>query len=232
MEILSVVAAQLLNTVSWKLMRFRTILIEVLFSVLLQVIEGNSNTYLPSKRELDPPVWASKIRFLPYSYHRRTVCMRVEIYGCYWNGEFIVDTLRFNKQNKSVSGHLAETFQPSCRLKVSTGNLVSHRVRRKVIFHDMKERAGIAQYQRGNWRFIVSITSWHHTVSARKLVFHKVCEGAGITHCRPSGQGFKPHRALTIVYDLLKSSSLCVLCLSLLLCNAALRKAGLIFSSR
>jgi hypothetical protein len=78
-------------------MRFRTILIEVLFSVLLQVIEGNSNTYLPSKRELDPPVWASKIRFLPYSYHRRTVCMRVEIYGCYWNGEFIVDTLRFNK---------------------------------------------------------------------------------------------------------------------------------------
>lgn len=58
------------------------------FSVLLQVIEGNSNTYLGSKRELDPPVWASKIRFLPYSYHRRTVCMRVEIYGCYWNGRF------------------------------------------------------------------------------------------------------------------------------------------------
>lgn len=50
-----------------------------------EVIEGNSNTYLGSKRELDPPVWASKIRFLPYSYHRRTVCMRVEIYGCYWN---------------------------------------------------------------------------------------------------------------------------------------------------
>jgi hypothetical protein len=69
-------------------MCFRNILIEVIFSVLLQVIEGNSNTYLASKRELDPPVWASKIRFLPYSYHRRTVCMRVEIYGCYWNGRF------------------------------------------------------------------------------------------------------------------------------------------------
>jgi discoidin domain receptor family protein 2 len=49
------------------------------------VIDGNSNTYLESKHELEPPIWASKIRFLPYSYHRRTVCMRVELYGCPWN---------------------------------------------------------------------------------------------------------------------------------------------------
>uniref|UniRef100_A0A146LSE5 Discoidin domain-containing receptor 2 n=3 Tax=Lygus hesperus TaxID=30085 RepID=A0A146LSE5_LYGHE len=49
-----------------------------------EVITGNTNTYLEAKRELDPPIWASKIRFYPYSYHRRTVCMRVEIYGCYW----------------------------------------------------------------------------------------------------------------------------------------------------
>ncbi|GLH05407.1 Tyrosine-protein kinase transmembrane receptor Ror [Gryllus bimaculatus] len=32
-------------------------------------------------------MWASKVRFLPYSYHRRTVCMRVELYGCYWSGK-------------------------------------------------------------------------------------------------------------------------------------------------
>ncbi|KYM94354.1 Discoidin domain-containing receptor 2, partial [Cyphomyrmex costatus] len=49
------------------------------------VIQGNTNTYLESKHELEPPLWASKIRFLPYSYHRRTVCMRVELYGCYWS---------------------------------------------------------------------------------------------------------------------------------------------------
>ncbi|XP_046678553.1 discoidin domain-containing receptor 2-like isoform X2 [Homalodisca vitripennis] len=49
-----------------------------------EVLQGNTNTYLEAKRELDPPVWASRVRFLPYSYHRRTVCMRVEIYGCYW----------------------------------------------------------------------------------------------------------------------------------------------------
>ncbi|XP_014485653.1 PREDICTED: discoidin domain-containing receptor 2-like [Dinoponera quadriceps] len=50
-----------------------------------EVIPGNTNTYLESKHELEPPLWASKIRFLPYSYHRRTVCMRVELYGCYWS---------------------------------------------------------------------------------------------------------------------------------------------------
>ncbi|EZA49268.1 Discoidin domain-containing receptor [Ooceraea biroi] len=49
------------------------------------VIQGNTNTYLESKHELERPVWASKIRFLPYSHHRRTVCMRVELYGCYWS---------------------------------------------------------------------------------------------------------------------------------------------------
>ncbi|KAG7197505.1 hypothetical protein KM043_007184 [Ampulex compressa] len=49
-----------------------------------EVIKGNTNTYLESKHILEPAVWASKIRFLPYSYHRRTVCMRVELYGCHW----------------------------------------------------------------------------------------------------------------------------------------------------
>lgn len=50
----------------------------------LQVLAGNVNPYLESKKELDPPLWASKIRFYPYSYHKRTVCMRVELYGCRW----------------------------------------------------------------------------------------------------------------------------------------------------
>ncbi|XP_011501305.1 PREDICTED: discoidin domain-containing receptor 2-like [Ceratosolen solmsi marchali] len=49
------------------------------------VIKANDNTYLEAKHELDPPIWASKIRFLPYDSHMRTVCMRVELYGCYWS---------------------------------------------------------------------------------------------------------------------------------------------------
>ncbi|XP_017770325.1 PREDICTED: epithelial discoidin domain-containing receptor 1-like [Nicrophorus vespilloides] len=49
-----------------------------------EVIKANTNTYLEAKKTLDPPIWASKIRFYPYSYHQRTVCMRVELYGCKW----------------------------------------------------------------------------------------------------------------------------------------------------
>nr|CAD7425484.1 unnamed protein product [Timema monikensis] len=70
------------------------VLIHILLFSCSQVITGNTNTYLESKRDLDPPFWASKVRFLPYSYHRRTVCMRVEIYGCYWNGEKRLFTLK------------------------------------------------------------------------------------------------------------------------------------------
>lgn len=50
-----------------------------------EVLPGNTNTYLEKKNHLEPPIWASKIRFIPSSSHRRTVCMRVEIYGCYWS---------------------------------------------------------------------------------------------------------------------------------------------------
>lgn len=51
---------------------------------LFQVLRGNSNTYLVEKQKLDLPFVASKVRFVPYSQHPRTVCMRVEIYGCIW----------------------------------------------------------------------------------------------------------------------------------------------------
>ncbi|KPI96208.1 Discoidin domain-containing receptor 2 [Papilio xuthus] len=52
-----------------------------------EILTGNANTYLEKKNHLQPPIWASKIRFIPYSSHRRTVCMRVELYGCYWSGK-------------------------------------------------------------------------------------------------------------------------------------------------
>ncbi|CAH2985152.1 unnamed protein product [Chilo suppressalis] len=47
-------------------------------------LSGNTNTYLEKKNHLEPPIWASRVRFIPYSAHRRTVCMRVEVYGCPW----------------------------------------------------------------------------------------------------------------------------------------------------
>lgn len=54
------------------------------------VIKGNSNTYLAVKNELNPVILASKIRFHPYSHFKRTVCMRVEVYGCSWDGKNII----------------------------------------------------------------------------------------------------------------------------------------------
>ncbi|XP_044758966.1 discoidin domain-containing receptor 2-like isoform X2 [Coccinella septempunctata] len=49
-----------------------------------ELLKGNSNTNTIMEQKLDPPIIASKIRFLPYSEHVRTVCMRVEVVGCPW----------------------------------------------------------------------------------------------------------------------------------------------------
>ncbi|KAA0201619.1 hypothetical protein HAZT_HAZT010083 [Hyalella azteca] len=50
------------------------------------LLEGNTNTYLPKQSTLSPPILASRLRFVPYSDNARTVCMRVEIYGCPYKG--------------------------------------------------------------------------------------------------------------------------------------------------
>ncbi|XP_050419967.1 discoidin domain-containing receptor 2-like isoform X2 [Adelges cooleyi] len=54
-----------------------------------KVLPGNVNTYLPVNQELELPFVASRIRFVPFSQHPRTVCMRVEIYGCPWEQSVI-----------------------------------------------------------------------------------------------------------------------------------------------
>ena len=52
-----------------------------------EIFDANSNTYVAAKNDLDPLILASKIRFHPYSHHQRTICMRVEVYGCTWDGK-------------------------------------------------------------------------------------------------------------------------------------------------
>ena len=44
------------------------------------------NTYLPEKRLLPSPIIAKRIRIIPYSSRWRTVCMRIELYGCPFYG--------------------------------------------------------------------------------------------------------------------------------------------------
>lgn len=59
----------------------------------LQVIQGNSNTHISEMRELEPPVIASRVRILPYSDKPKSVCMRLEVYGCSYLGELFCDAM-------------------------------------------------------------------------------------------------------------------------------------------
>uniref|UniRef100_A0A3Q3WVL6 receptor protein-tyrosine kinase n=1 Tax=Mola mola TaxID=94237 RepID=A0A3Q3WVL6_MOLML len=49
-----------------------------------QVIEGNSNAYDVVLKDLEPPIIARFVRFMPVTDHSMIVCMRVELYGCEW----------------------------------------------------------------------------------------------------------------------------------------------------
>uniref|UniRef100_A0A8C7PZE3 Discoidin domain-containing receptor 2 n=1 Tax=Oncorhynchus mykiss TaxID=8022 RepID=A0A8C7PZE3_ONCMY len=49
-----------------------------------QVIEGNRNAYDIVLKDLEPPIIARFVRFMPVSDHSMNVCMRVELYGCEW----------------------------------------------------------------------------------------------------------------------------------------------------
>ncbi|XP_072768650.1 discoidin domain-containing receptor 2 [Nerophis lumbriciformis] len=49
-----------------------------------QVIEGNRNAYDVVLKDLEPPMIARYVRFMPLTDHSLIVCMRVELYGCQW----------------------------------------------------------------------------------------------------------------------------------------------------
>lgn len=49
-----------------------------------QVLDGNSNPYDIFLKDLEPPIVARFVRFIPVTDHSMNVCMRVELYGCVW----------------------------------------------------------------------------------------------------------------------------------------------------
>ncbi|XP_058495036.1 discoidin domain-containing receptor 2 isoform X1 [Solea solea] len=49
-----------------------------------QVIEGNRNAYDIVLKDLEPPIIARYVRFMPVTDNSMNVCMRVELYGCEW----------------------------------------------------------------------------------------------------------------------------------------------------
>ena len=59
--------------------------------------------------ELIPPLFATQIRVLPHSVHRRTVCLRIELKGCQDDSEYIYNI----HQSMSERAH-ALWYKPSC----------------------------------------------------------------------------------------------------------------------
>lgn len=68
----------------------------------LQVIEGNRNTYDIVLKDLEPPIIARFVRFMPVTDHSMNVCMRVELYGCEWLGKLITGT-KASSNNRRAS---------------------------------------------------------------------------------------------------------------------------------
>ncbi|XP_052222204.1 LOW QUALITY PROTEIN: discoidin domain-containing receptor 2-like [Dreissena polymorpha] len=56
--------------------------------------EGNENTYLEVMRDVSPPIIGKRIRFIPFSQNSKTVCMRVEMYGCPWSEGLLSYSMR------------------------------------------------------------------------------------------------------------------------------------------
>lgn len=52
----------------------------------LQVMEGNTDAYTSVINDLHPPVITRYVRLIPLIPQSTTVCMRVELYGCPWEG--------------------------------------------------------------------------------------------------------------------------------------------------
>uniref|UniRef100_A0A8B9PT68 Tyrosine-protein kinase receptor n=1 Tax=Apteryx owenii TaxID=8824 RepID=A0A8B9PT68_APTOW len=49
-----------------------------------QVLDGNTNPYDIVLKDLEPPLIARFVRFIPVTDHSMNVCLRVELYGCVW----------------------------------------------------------------------------------------------------------------------------------------------------
>ncbi|CAJ0958118.1 unnamed protein product, partial [Mesorhabditis belari] len=54
-----------------------------------EIIDGNTDPRSSIHRELDGAIVARRIRFVPVSQRTRTVCMRVEVYGCQYRGDLV-----------------------------------------------------------------------------------------------------------------------------------------------
>ncbi|XP_009871863.1 PREDICTED: discoidin domain-containing receptor 2-like, partial [Apaloderma vittatum] len=57
------------------------------------VLDGNTNPYDIVLKDLEPPLIARFVRFIPVTDHSMNVCLRVELYGCVWLVIYLNDSV-------------------------------------------------------------------------------------------------------------------------------------------
>ncbi|XP_049771029.1 discoidin domain-containing receptor 2-like [Schistocerca cancellata] len=72
-----------------------------------QILSGNSDTATVVTHRLLPAIFASQLRVLPYSVHRRTVCLRMEVSGCPATGGVV--SYSIPEDTVAVSQELSDT---------------------------------------------------------------------------------------------------------------------------
>uniref|UniRef100_A0A0R3RQM2 Discoidin domain-containing receptor 2 n=1 Tax=Elaeophora elaphi TaxID=1147741 RepID=A0A0R3RQM2_9BILA len=85
---------------------------------LIEVLDGNEDTATAVQRDLDPPIVASRIRIVPFSTYARTMCLRVEFYGCPYD-----DALMFYSMSNDGSRIDSYDFRDKIFEK---SNMISH----------------------------------------------------------------------------------------------------------
>lgn len=97
-----------------------------------QILTANINTYSEVENALQPIIMAQKVRIYPYSQYDRTVCLRAELIGCIWDGEFCFSSCfeswkkasSFEKQKPTILG--SKTFSRFQWYFVQEGKTVLH----------------------------------------------------------------------------------------------------------
>jgi hypothetical protein len=72
----------------------------------IQILTGNINTYSEVERELQPIIIAQKVRIYPYSQYDRTVCLRAELIGCPFDGEYLLFDMRLMQCARDEKNHV------------------------------------------------------------------------------------------------------------------------------
>jgi len=89
-------------------------------------MEGNKNTYAFVSNDLHPPIIARYVRLIPITRLSTTICMRVELYGCPWEGRKRENTVLCQQRSRKHTFrgclffyYFSEVFTPPQR-KVSS----------------------------------------------------------------------------------------------------------------